>query len=219
MNIVARMLPPPVLPAVPPPPVPAPVLLAVPPPPEPVPVDISIEGMKEIEELGRGAYGVVFKAKTRNGFVAVKRAADGGNDILNEGRIMEQLRHRNITTLFAILRNPARLVLEFLNGGDLTTWLQNQSFRQISSHIVTKDLLVLARDIAAGMRYINQHRIVHRDLAARNCLISTAHPQPHAKISDFGLAVQSPEDVDEIFERVALPDGCPQKQYVTIALR
>ena len=41
------------------------------------------------------------------------------------------------------------------------------------------------RDIALGMRHLDQHAIVHRDLAARNVLVTEVYV---CRIADFGLS-------------------------------
>ncbi|KAL1130075.1 hypothetical protein AAG570_013015 [Ranatra chinensis] len=48
-----------------------------------------------------------------------------------------------------------------------------------------KHFLKYALDIAEGMKYLGEKKIVHRDLAARNVLVANEF---HVKISDFGLA-------------------------------
>lgn len=45
----------------------------------------------------------------------------------------------------------------------------------------------IARDIAAGMSYVHEHKIVHRDLSTRNVLLANGG---QVKIADFGCARQ-----------------------------
>mgnify|MGYP001310505894 CR=1 FL=1 len=41
-------------------------------------------------------------------------------------------------------------------------------------------------DVAAGLAYLDEQRLVHRDIAARNVLVDEAVTA--AKLSDFGMA-------------------------------
>lgn len=72
------------------------------------------------------------------------------------------------------------LVMEFLEMGSLLTYLQ--TYRDKVTH---PQLIKYSEDIANGMEYLEEKRIVHRDLAARNILVAS---KDQVKISDFGLA-------------------------------
>ena len=71
--------------------------------------------------------------------------------------------------------------MEFVREGSLDRYLQ------INRHNIEypKQLFVYAQNIADGMDYVTQFKIIHRDLAARNILVAD---QETVKISDFGLA-------------------------------
>jgi serine/threonine protein kinase len=50
-------------------------------------------------------------------------------------------------------------------------------------------ILHRAKQAAAGMRYLEQQKIVHRDLSLRNLLITTGGDEKFiVKVADFGLS-------------------------------
>jgi len=52
-------------------------------------------------------------------------------------------------------------------------------------HVTEKSLYRMARQVAQGMQFLTNSRIIHGDLAARNILVGD---ELVCKISDFGLA-------------------------------
>lgn len=70
--------------------------------------------------------------------------------------------------------NPAYLILEFMEKGDLKEYLRSlrAESSSSSSRLSVERLLRMAAEIADGMLWLSEHKYIHRDLAARNCLIS-----------------------------------------------
>lgn len=63
------------------------------------------------------------------------------------------------------------------------------SFQWKSSDLTVADLIDICKDIAEGMKYLEDMHFVHRDLAARNCLVTSRNrDERKVKIGDFGLA-------------------------------
>ena len=55
----------------------------------------------------------------------------------------------------------------------------------IPSDVPVKTVLELVFQVAEGMQYLENKKIIHRNLAARNVLLVTEH---FVKISDFGMS-------------------------------
>lgn len=147
-------------------------------------------------ELGRGAFGVVYRGKWRLQDVAVKQILSAGNPTLSEKQL-EEFRaeaalmmgmrpHRNVVQLLGVCTDPAFpicAITEFLDYGSLESKLKAPEV-MFNWQQITK----ICQGIAAGMYHLHCENIIHRDLAARNVLLrSNFEP----KIADFGLSVQT----------------------------
>ncbi|EDQ85972.1 uncharacterized protein MONBRDRAFT_28729 [Monosiga brevicollis MX1] len=143
--------------------------------------------VKFLDDLGRGEFGVVRRARLRRGsqedLVAVKllkHSASVEQEIafLEEATIMTYFSHQNVLRLVDTVTNerPIMLVLELMEQGSLQRVLRHETMEDIRK-------LKYSYDILNGLQYIHEEGFIHRDLAARNVLLG----QGLAKIADFGF--------------------------------
>jgi len=142
-----------------------------------------------VKEIGRGAFGVVYKGKWRSATVncAVKVLfgdldAQSLEDFRQEGLVHKKLRpHSNVVQFFGICIQDKKsmIVTEYLPGGSLDKFLSSEVKIQFST------VLKLIRGIASGMWHLTSEGIIHRDLAARNCLLTSDYT---VKVCDFGMS-------------------------------
>lgn len=107
----------------------------------------------------------------------------------NEQRVLAQLRHPNIVSIFACysVRNNPCIVMEYMGGGTLADYI-GKPFQPWEA---VRILLRIARGVADA----HTKGIVHRDLKPQNILIDHTIREPaletsigFLKISDFGIA-------------------------------
>jgi len=146
---------------------------------------ISFEDLVLEKEIGRGAFGVVYKGRWRSNYVAVKKMGDKAlsrsdfENFMKEIDVMKNLKPCNhVVQLLAVCENPFCLVLEYCEKGNLYAYLRKEEIpRETQRKIIM--------GIAKGMLHLHQEHIIHRDLATRNVLLSgTLEP----KVSDFGMS-------------------------------
>ncbi|KAL6071655.1 Tyrosine-protein kinase abl1 [Balamuthia mandrillaris] len=150
--------------------------------------EIDFDELEFQEEIGRGAFGVVWRAIWRDSEVAVKKLNGMDEHELDDFRaevlVMKALRpHANVIQLYGVCsheRSPYCIVTEFMQMGNLLSYL-----REHPDSIDSSQMIQWAIDIAAGLRHLHQEGITHRDLAARNLLLTA---QLNVKVSDFGLS-------------------------------
>jgi serine/threonine protein kinase len=155
-----------------------------------------------LQELGRGAFGVVNKMVARDlvrpgvtTLVAVKTlkpdaTVEAEAEFLAEMQLMMKLRHPNLVNLLGVVTksSPLLLVLEFLPGGSLDHWLRAQG-----GVVAGDDQLYILYQVALGMGALHVQGILHRDLAARNVLVGE---DLICKVSDYGLSREVTEERD-----------------------
>ncbi|WP_203070576.1 Sel1-like repeat-containing protein kinase family protein [Falsiroseomonas ponticola] len=145
-------------------------------------------------QLGRGAFGVVFRASAEGlaGDVAVKLLWPQGllaHDPLRELRNMAQFVHPNI---IASRGEPGIAALRRGDGVELSFPYFGMELAQQSLHaaiarsgpLAAAEARALLRDLATGLAWTKQAGFVHRDLHPGNIL----RTEKAWKISDLGLA-------------------------------
>ncbi len=102
---------------------------------------------------------------------------------------LSKLRHPNIVLFMAACARPPQLCIltEFCHGGSLFGALRRRSWRE---RLSLNDLVVIARHIARGMRFLHCNNLIHRDLKSQNLLLDRTVEEgcPVLKIADFGLS-------------------------------
>ena len=143
------------------------------------------------DELGRGAFGTVFKGVIPNGrrVVAIKRlenvVAEGEREFRNEMKAIGRTYHKNLVKLYGYCHdgNNRLLVYEYMSNGSLAKFLF-KSERKPSWEEKTR----IALNVARGILYLHEEcetQIIHCDIKPENILMDE---HKCAKIADFGLA-------------------------------
>ena len=149
-----------------------------------------------LDELGRGAMGVVYKARDPriNRVVAVKTISLVGQPpeedreyrerFFREAEAAGRLSHPGIVTIFDAGEEPETrapyIVMEYV-GGESLEKLLIRSDRKLP----TATALQLILEVAEALDSAHCMGVVHRDLKPANILLTE---DGHAKIADFGVA-------------------------------
>ncbi|GKU87796.1 hypothetical protein SLEP1_g2136 [Rubroshorea leprosula] len=148
------------------------------------------DGFKE--ELGRGAFGIVYKGVLRPPHsiisIAVKKLdrlmQDGEKEFKTEVNAVAKIHHKNLVTLIGFSEEGPHklLVYEFMSNGTLASLLYGDCRPEWKSR--TR----MAFEIARGLVYLHEEcsiPIIHCDIKPQNILLDDSFT---ARISDFGLA-------------------------------
>ena len=143
-----------------------------------------------LEELGRGSYGIVYKARDKalNRLVAIKVLHTNlVNDpsflsrFKQEAQISARLNHPNLVPVYDFDEANGHyfIVMGYMGGGSLKDLINQQG------PLSKERALQILEQIAEGLAYAHQHEVIHRDLKPANILFDDAG---NARICDMGLA-------------------------------
>jgi tetratricopeptide (TPR) repeat protein len=158
-------------------------------------------------EIGRGGMGVVLKARDlRLGrLVALKRMPEHlrhdrlvAELFLREARAAAALNHPNIVTVYdaGVEEGAYFISMELLEGMPLDKILERRGRLRVA------DAARIGIQVAAGLHYAHERRIVHRDIKTGNLFFTR---EKVVKIMDFGLA----KTIEEVRRASTVIGGTP----------
>ncbi|XP_057577065.1 receptor-interacting serine/threonine-protein kinase 3 isoform X2 [Hippopotamus amphibius kiboko] len=149
---------------------------------------VPIEELENPELIGRGGFGVVFRAQHRTWGSDVAVKIVNWQAISREVKAMASLHNNHVLLLLGVtekleweyVSGPA-LVTEFMENGSLAVLLQPQCPRPWPL------LCRLLQELVLGMCYLHSLNpvLLHRDLKPSNVLLDS---ELHVKLADFGLS-------------------------------
>ncbi|ETO06916.1 hypothetical protein RFI_30477 [Reticulomyxa filosa] len=146
-------------------------------------------------EIGRGAYGTVYKARWCGHEVACKKFAKEDIDSVKAMQFLKELQtsteafiHPNIIRYYGFCQTPFCLVMEYMEGGSVQEYLRHDKPQSIQ--ISPLQRIMIARQAALGINHLHKHNIVHRDIAARNLLMDDPKSNKDFRVvvSDFCMS-------------------------------
>jgi serine/threonine protein kinase len=146
-----------------------------------------------LDVLGKGSFGEVFlvKKKGEEQLYAMKsllkskvKSQNLTKYVMTERDVLTLMNNPFIVQIHGAFQTKEKLylVLEYCPGGDLEKKIIRE--KKISESIVK----MYAAEIILAIEYLHKREIIFRDLKPANVVLDS---EGHAKITDFGLAIQS----------------------------
>lgn len=145
------------------------------------------------DELGKGAYGRVYKGvDLQNGdFVAIKQVSlenisqEDLSSITSEIDLLKNLNHKNIVKYLGSFKTKSHLyiTLEFVENGSLASIIKPSKFGAFPESLVA----VYIAQVLEGLVYLHEQGVIHRDIKGANILTTK---EGLVKLADFGVATK-----------------------------
>jgi serine/threonine protein kinase len=154
--------------------------------------------MKQLESLGKGLASTVYRA-TWLGAEFAKKTFCGPNspDFEKEVSILTGLSHPYIAPLICYGKDKREcsIVMELMDG-DLSSLMQRRLKDDTAREFPfgMREAVDIMHQIAEGMHFLHEMKIVHRDLKSMNVLVKCVKSSDskveyvHIKVADFGMS-------------------------------
>jgi WD40 repeat protein/serine/threonine protein kinase/DNA-binding SARP family transcriptional activator len=163
----------------------------LPPPVTPGAFGRSVRGYELREQVGVGAFGVVYRAyqPSVGREVAIKvirpelvNQASFVRGFESEARLVAQLEHPHLVPLYDYWRDPegAYLVMRWMRGGSLRQALERGPWN-------VEPASRLLAEVGGALAYAHRQGVVHADVKPANVLLDE---EGHSYLSDFGIAAR-----------------------------
>ena len=121
--------------------------------------DIAFEDLSDLQWLGSGAQGCVFKGYLNKQEVAIKKVKSKEDANL---RGLRRLNHENLVRIKGFSSNGDDffcIIMEFCPYGTLYNYLKSSAMT-----LKPNKMMNYAKQISQGMSYLHANKIIHRDL-------------------------------------------------------
>jgi serine/threonine protein kinase len=147
-----------------------------------------------LEEVGRGAQGVVYKCRdvNTNEIYAIKELKGMAGKLttfLTEISIMKKLNHPNLTKLFKVYDAPHMsssmyFVMDYIEGGPVMK--DSEVLSRTASPMSVDEAQTVFKQFIRGLNYLHHNGVIHRDIKPSNILRDRR--TGIVKLSDFGVS-------------------------------
>jgi serine/threonine protein kinase len=147
------------------------------------------------KQLGAGSFGKVYLASdSKNRHIpCVVKVIDSSKmtpkeeeSALMEIKIMQVLKSPFVVTIrdHLVVKKSITIVMDYAEGGDLETRIQNQKGKPFDSNLLKKWIAQLL----TGLEHIHDNKIIHRDLKSQNIFLTKDQT---VVVGDFGVSKMS----------------------------
>lgn len=154
-------------------------------------INKNIQNYKIISQIAEGGMGTVFYGEhlTLNRPVAIKQLhsnftnnPDFKDRFINEAKILAQLSHSNIITIYDLIEENANyfIVMEYIQGDTIDAVME-----KFNSPFQVQRAIYIFKQILSAFDYAHKRGIIHRDIKPSNIMLEEGDKP---KILDFGIA-------------------------------